>query len=107
MSEMKRFYEDIVDIFYTMAREDNYGKPYKDDGVNFLWVHNSPDGWLDQISIKMDFENNDFYLETMWSEGKPIQTNDFIVFLKGLVAMCDNYKTINPDSIKKINTYIN
>lgn len=106
MSEIKRFYEDIVDIFYAMAKEDRYGKPYKEDGVNYLWVHNSPDGWLDQIIVKMDFDNEDFYFETMWSEGKPVKTNDFKVFLKAVVKMCEHYKTIDKSKLDRINKYL-
>ena len=109
MSEMKRFYEDIVDIFYAMAKEDRYGKPYKEDGVNYLWVHNSSDGWLDQIVVKMDFDNNDFVFETMWSydDGGPVQTNDFNVFLKAVVKMCEHYKTIDQSKLSKLQKYLN
>lgn len=100
-------YDAIVTILYDMAKEDRYGRPYTDDGVEFLWVHNSEDGWLDQLSALLDFDYSEFAFDCMWfTDGKGIHTRDFDTFLKGFLDISKKYRNLNPEALAILRRYL-
>lgn len=100
---METFHEHLISVFYTMAREDSYGAPHTATGRTFLWVHDSEDGWLDYLAVKIDYENKEYFFENQYClwDG-PIKTNNFTEFLEGILNACKDYKTINPDTLAEI-----
>lgn len=98
------FHAHLISLFYAMAKEDCYGRPETADGMKFLWVHNSEDGWLDYLVVKIDHNEKKYFFENQYSiwNGGPVDTNNFTEFLVGILKACEDYKTLNPDTLEEI-----
>ena len=107
---MDKIADTLVDLFFEMAKEDRYGKPYKaerEEGyIHYEWVHNSEDGVTDYIYAELDFDRNEFFLDCMWVDGKPINTNNFMKFLVKILVVSTNYKKLNPATLAEIEAYV-
>ena len=103
MNEIK---ETLVAVVYEMAKEDSYRKPVKADGTNFEWVHwCSEDGLLDLLTVRLDFENNDFFYDGMWCGRYPIESDDIEEFILRVLCVGRNYRHLSPELVNKLKDY--